>query len=42
MRVGYVKYQPSHDAFGNENTKGKEIWRMQWSQRGSFNVMTKQ
>ena len=39
---GSVTYQASHDPFGNANTTGKEQWRMQWSQRGNFNVMTKQ
>ena len=38
---GSVTYQTSHP-FGNENIKVKEQWRMQWSQQGSFNVMTNQ
>ena len=39
MVFGFVTYQPSHP-FDNVNTKVKEQWGMQWSQRGSFNVMT--
>ena len=41
--LGSFTYPPSHP-FGNadKNLKVKEQWGMQWSQRGSDDVMTNQ